>query len=56
MALFGLPPLIKGYVRAGALFGDGAYIDHAFGTIDVCVVLPLERLSGRYANRFNVAA
>lgn len=55
-ALFGLPPLIKGYLRAGARFGDGAYVDHEFRTIDVCVVLPIERLSGRYANRFNVAA
>jgi len=55
-AMFGLPPLIKGYLRAGARFGDGAYIDHEFRTIDVCVLLPIERLAGRYANRFNVAA
>ena len=55
-ALFGLPPLIKGYLRAGARFGDGAFVDHEFRTIDVCVVLPIERLSGRYASRFNVAA
>lgn len=55
-ALFGLPPLIKGYLRAGALFGDGAFIDHDFGTIDVCVVLPTDKVSERYASRFNVAA
>ncbi|HEY6869843.1 MAG TPA: GNAT family N-acyltransferase [Novosphingobium sp.] len=55
-ALFGLPPLIKGYLRAGARFGDGAFVDHEFRTIDVCVVLPIERLAGRYASRFNVAA
>lgn len=55
-ALLGLPPLIKGYLRAGAGFGDGAYIDHAFRTIDVCVVLPIKRLNSRYASRFNVAA
>lgn len=55
-AVMGLPPLIKGYLRTGALFGAGAFVDHAFGTIDVCVILPVSRVTGRYANRFNVAA
>ena len=56
LAMLGLPPLIKGYMRAGAKFGEGAYVDHDFATIDVCVILPVDRLSGRYAARFNVAA
>ena len=34
-ALKALPPLIKGYLRLGAWFGDGAVIDHKFGTTDV---------------------
>ncbi|MBA3055607.1 MAG: GNAT family N-acetyltransferase [Sphingomonadales bacterium] len=55
-ALFQLPPLVKGYLRAGATFGDGAYIDGAFNTIDVCVVLPVDRIAGRYAARFSAAA
>ena len=55
-ALLGLPPLVKGYLRAGAKFGDGAFIDHAFNTVDVCVVMPVEAISGRYAARFSVAA
>lgn len=55
-ALFQLPPLVKGYLRAGARFGDGAYIDSAFNTIDVCVVLPVDRIAGRYAARFSAAA
>lgn len=55
-ALMGLPPLIKGYLRAGATFGDGAFIDASFRTIDVCVILPVKDLSSRYASRFNVAA
>jgi putative hemolysin len=55
-ALFGLPPLVKGYLRAGARFGDGAFIDHDFGSIDVCVVLPMDTVNQRYASRFNVAA
>ena len=34
-ALKALPPLIKGYLRLGAYIGDGAVIDHQFGTTDV---------------------
>lgn len=55
-AMFALPPLIKGYLRVGAKFGNGAFVDHAFNTIDVCVVMPVELISGRYAARFSVAA
>lgn len=55
-ALFQLPPLIKGYLRAGAKFGDGAFIDHDFNTVDVCVIMPVEAISGRYAARFSSAA
>ena len=55
-ALFQLPPLVKGYLRVGATFGEGAYIDHAFNTVDVCVVMPVERISNRYATKFSVAA
>ncbi|MEY4160337.1 MAG: hypothetical protein RLZZ136_958 [Pseudomonadota bacterium] len=51
-----LPPLVKGYLRAGAKFGDGAYVDSAFNTIDVCVVMPVALISQRYATRFSVAA
>lgn len=47
-ALQALPPLIKGYLRVGAKFGDGAVVDHQFGTTDVFVVLPVARISERY--------
>ena len=33
-----LPPLIKGYLRLGAMIGDGAVIDHQFGTTDVLIM------------------
>jgi hypothetical protein len=32
--------------------GEGAWVDHAFNAIDVCIVMPTERLSARYAQRF----
>ena len=40
-ALRALPPLIKGYLRLGAYIGDGAVVDHEFGTTDVLIVLPV---------------
>ena len=51
-----LPPLVKAYLRVGATIGEGAYIDRAFNTVDVCVVMPVERISARYAARFSAAA
>ncbi len=55
-ALMDLPPLVKAYMRVGAKFGEGAYVDHAFNTIDVCVVMPVELIADRYAARFSAAA
>lgn len=54
-ALLALPPLVKGYLRVGARFGEGAFIDRDFNTIDVCVVMPVEAISNRYAARFELA-
>lgn len=55
-AMLALPPLIKGYLRTGAQFGEGAFIDHGFNTVDVCVVMPVDRITGRYAARFSASA
>ena len=52
-ALRGLPPLIKAYLRLGAFVGDGAVIDHVFGTTDVFILLPVDRIAERYFNRFD---
>jgi putative hemolysin len=48
-----LPPLVKGYLRAGAMIGEDAWIDHAFGTIDVFVVMPVDAIAARYTDRFS---
>lgn len=50
-----LPPLLKGYLRVGAFIGNGAIIDHAFNTIDVCVVVETARLPERYRKHYNMA-
>ena len=51
-ALKAIPPLIKGYLRLGAFVGDGAVIDQQFGTTDVLIILPVERIDPRYFARF----
>jgi putative hemolysin len=33
------PSLIKAYLRLGGFVGDGAFVDHAFNTTDVCLIL-----------------
>lgn len=51
-----LPPLIKGYLRCGAKVGEGIFIDRDFNTVDVCIVMPVDKITGRYAARFSGAA
>jgi len=53
-ALRVLPPLIKGYLRLGAYIGDGAVIDHEFGTTDVLIVLPVSAIKKRYFEHFDL--
>ncbi len=49
-----LPPLIKGYLRLGCFIGDGAVVDHQFGTTDVFIMLPVERIASRYSKHYDV--
>ncbi len=56
MALQALPPLLKGYLRIGATFGDGAVVDRQFGTTDVFVVLPVSAIATRYIGHFGPTA
>jgi putative hemolysin len=48
-----LPPLVKGYLRAGAyVCGDPAW-DPDFNTADLLMLMPMSRLSPRYAKHFS---
>ena len=47
-----LPPLIKGYLRLGALIGEGAVVDHEFGTTDVCIIVVTDRITDKYFNHY----
>ena len=55
-ALMALPPLIKGYLRLGAMVGEGAVVDADFRTTDVLIVLPITNISGRYLNYYGADA
>jgi putative hemolysin len=46
-AMLDTPALIKAYLRLGGFVGEGAYIDHAFNTTDVCLVLDTARMNER---------
>lgn len=48
-----LPPLLKGYLRAGAVIGEGAVVDHDFNTTDVLVMLPTDAITTRYQRRYD---
>ena len=52
VALHALPPMIKGYLRAGASIGDGAVIDSQFDTTDVFIYFPFSKMDARYRARF----
>jgi putative hemolysin len=51
-ALRKLPPLVKGYVRAGSYIGDGAVIDRQFGTTDVLIYFPVAHIDQRWRSKF----
>lgn len=54
-AMKSMPSLIKAYLRLGGVVGDGAFIDHAFNTIDVCLVMDTDRLSARHREIYTKA-
>lgn len=47
-----VPSLIKAYLRQGAWVGEGAFVDRAFNTTDVCLILDTKRLSSRHARLY----
>lgn len=47
-----MTPLIKGYLRLGATFGKGVFIDAPFNTYDVFVMLQTKKIDGAYQKHF----
>jgi len=46
-AMVQVPALIKAYLRLGGFVGEGAFIDQAFNTTDVCLILDTARMNDR---------
>ncbi|MBI2256004.1 MAG: GNAT family N-acetyltransferase [Proteobacteria bacterium] len=51
-ALASLPPLIKGYLRLSGYVGDGAVIDHEFGSVDVSIVVVTAKVTDKYMKHY----
>lgn len=46
-AMRATPALIKAYLRLGGVVGQGAYVDHAFNTTDICLILDTAQMNAR---------
>lgn len=47
-----LPALIKGYIKIGATFGDEAFLDYSFNSLDVFVLFDVEKVNPKILQRF----
>ena len=47
-AMAATPALIKAYLRLGGPVGDGAWIDRAFNTTDVCLLMDTQSMSDKH--------
>lgn len=52
MAKKQMTPLIKGYLRMGATFGQGVFIDKPFNTYDVFVMMQSKNMDAAYQKHF----
>lgn len=51
-----IPSLIKAYLRLGGCVGEGAFVDHTFNTVDVCLIMDTGKLSERQARIYGQAS
>jgi L-ornithine Nalpha-acyltransferase len=54
-AMLATPALIKAYLRLGGFVGEGAFIDKAFNTTDVCLIMDTERMNARQRSIYEKA-
>jgi putative hemolysin len=47
------PALIKAYLRLGGFVGEGAFVDHDFNTVDVCLLMDTSRMVDRYRSFYS---
>lgn len=46
-AMLATPALIKGYLRLGGFVGEGAFVDHAFNTTDICLLMDTDKMNAK---------
>ena len=51
-AMQATPALIKAYLRLGGFVGDGAFVDRAFNTTDVLLVMDTQRMSLKHRDYY----
>ncbi|GAA0288513.1 GNAT family N-acetyltransferase [Rhodovulum strictum] len=51
-AMLAMPALIKAYLRLGGFVGEGAFVDRAFNTIDVCLVMDTAQMNAKSSARY----
>ncbi|MEO0864478.1 MAG: GNAT family N-acyltransferase [Pseudomonadota bacterium] len=54
-AMVQVPSLIKAYLRLGGVVGQGAFVDHAFNTTDVCLIMDTAAMSDRQRRIYGAA-
>jgi putative hemolysin len=54
-AMVATPALIKAYLRLGGFVGDGAFVDHAFNTTDVFVMMDTKAMNDRQRGLYTKA-
>lgn len=55
-AMRAVPALIKSYLKLGGFVGEGAFVDHAFNTTDVCLVIDIARMTPAARARYSGGA
>ena len=51
-AMRATPALIKAYLRMGGTVGEGAFVDHAFNTTDICLIMDTANISQKHLNLY----
>ena len=54
-AMLETPALIKAYLRLGGMVGDGAFVDRAFNTVDVCLLMDIARMNPKQKQLYTKA-
>ncbi|AXI48867.1 ornithine-acyl-ACP acyltransferase [Sulfitobacter sp. SK012] len=54
-AMLQVPSLIKAYLRLGGCVGEGAFVDHAFNTTDVCLIMDTAKMNAQKAKIYRSA-